>query len=79
MPPSATPPAEGDVRITVFTDGPMQVEGDFAISTSKPVTVDPSDTYLCRCGQSANKPFCDGTHKKIGFAGAGSGVRPSSS
>ena len=27
--------------------------------------------YLCRCGQSANKPFCDGTHRKVKFEGKG--------
>jgi CDGSH-type Zn-finger protein len=28
-------------------------------------------TALCRCGHSANKPFCDGTHRKVGFEAPG--------
>jgi CDGSH-type Zn-finger protein len=57
-------------RITVNTDGSIRVEGDFAI-------LDPAGREfglggrtvisLCRCGQSQNKPFCDGSHKRIGF------------
>jgi CDGSH-type Zn-finger protein len=61
-----------DVEITVSENGPYVVKG--------PVTVlDPagnaleligSRIFLCRCGGSTTKPFCDGTHSKIGFRGA---------
>ncbi len=57
-------------KITVLDNGPLRIEGDFEI-------VDPQGrayglagrtvVSLCRCGHSANKPFCDGTHNKIGF------------
>lgn len=46
-------------------EGPVQVvdhEGRaFPTNPAKPVVA------LCRCGASSNKPFCDGTHNKIGF------------
>jgi CDGSH-type Zn-finger protein len=32
--------------------------------------IDRASIALCRCGQSANKPFCDGTHKQVGFTAA---------
>ena len=57
-------------NLKVFPDGPVQVTGpceiampDGSIQTSE------KDVFLCRCGQSSNKPFCDGTHKKHGFKG----------
>jgi CDGSH-type Zn-finger protein len=60
-----------DTRITVRNNGPYRVEGDNI------VIVDADGNAwglagrvavsLCRCGQSANKPFCDGTHNKIPF------------
>jgi len=42
---------------------------DFKIVTEggRTIAVDGDETWLCRCGQSANKPFCDGTHTRIGF------------
>jgi CDGSH-type Zn-finger protein len=57
-------------KITVGSNGSIRVEGDFEI-------VDPqwnafglagrTAIGLCRCGQSANKPFCDGSHNAAGF------------
>ena len=57
-------------KITPLNNGPLRIEGDFEI-------VDPQGKAfglagrtalsLCRCGHSSNKPFCDGTHSKIGF------------
>ncbi|HLX03610.1 MAG TPA: CDGSH iron-sulfur domain-containing protein [Trinickia sp.] len=55
--------------ITPRNDGPYHVKGEFKIITQggNSVDVEKDEVWLCRCGQSANKPFCDGTHKKAGF------------
>ena len=59
-----------DVRITVSRTGSLKVEGDVPLYDHEG---NPIETragrpyYLCRCGASSNKPFCDGTHSKIGF------------
>ena len=52
-------------------DGPYLVKnlGDVRDSRGEPIEAKPV-MALCRCGGSANKPFCDGTHKKNGFSGA---------
>lgn len=57
-------------KITVRTDGSIRVEGDFEIvdQDGKVFGLAGRDKVgLCRCGHSANKPFCDGAHKKVGF------------
>jgi CDGSH-type Zn-finger protein len=70
-----------DVKITVKPNGPYRVEcPEGAVSL-----VDASgNAYnlagktafsLCRCGGSTNKPFCDGTHSKIGFQAAEAAVK----
>lgn len=55
-------------QIKVMKNGPLLVEGDCALidSTGKEVAR-AGHLALCRCGSSGNKPFCDGTHIKIGF------------
>ena len=58
------------VIIKALENGPLQVKGAFVIKNSKGETIETEgDAYLCRCGQSNNKPFCDGSHKKAGFVG----------
>ncbi|GIF08333.1 CDGSH iron-sulfur domain-containing protein [Actinoplanes siamensis] len=55
--------------ITPYEDGPLIVRGDFELRTPDGETIDPArgTIALCRCGKSAIKPFCDGTHKTFGF------------
>jgi CDGSH-type Zn-finger protein len=59
-----------DTKITVNTDGSIKIEGDFEIfdpQGNKFGLAGRKVISLCRCGQSNNKPFCDGSHKRTGF------------
>lgn len=58
-----------DVRIRALKDGPLEVSGTVEVvdADGTPRPADEAPIYLCRCGQSSNKPFCDGTHRKVGF------------
>jgi CDGSH iron-sulfur domain-containing protein 3 len=58
-----------DVTIRALKNGPYEVSGGATVTDQKKnqYTGQADPIYLCRCGQSANKPFCDGTHTKIGF------------
>ncbi|MCK5390859.1 MAG: CDGSH iron-sulfur domain-containing protein [Deltaproteobacteria bacterium] len=60
-------PANG-ITIEIMEDGPLIVKGLTILKNSKGEEVEAEKiTALCRCGGSPNKPFCDGTHKKVGF------------
>jgi len=54
----------------VFANGPIEVTGNFELfdTGGQPIEVN-GPVFLCRCGESSNKPFCDGSHKKSGFTG----------
>jgi len=58
-------------KITVNTNGSIKVEGDFEICDPTGQSfglAGRTAISLCRCGHSANKPFCDGSHKTVGFS-----------
>lgn len=48
-------------------DGPLQCTGPMTLHDPSGTGVFVEATYLCRCGASQNKPYCDGTHRRIGF------------
>jgi CDGSH-type Zn-finger protein len=71
-------------KITITENGPYLVEGDVPLASQHIVTNDEGESLewregdafphtakyaLCRCGSSTNKPFCDGSHRRVGFDG----------
>ena len=54
--------------ITAQANGPLEVDGACTVlNSSGEVVKEGNKVYLCRCGHSANKPMCDGSHKREGF------------
>jgi 3-phenylpropionate/trans-cinnamate dioxygenase ferredoxin subunit len=60
-----------DVRIEVTRNGSYHVVGPVTVVDHKgnEVVLDGEDIWLCRCGHSETKPFCDGSHRRVGFKG----------
>ena len=71
-------PTVGSTRITPYRDGPYIIRGDFTLTDQSGNEIDPGrgTIALCRCGKSQIRPFCDGTHKLIGFRADGRSERP---
>ncbi len=67
------------VKITPTNDGPYMVEGtaeelQMFYPSGQEIPLKGNKVYLCRCGGSTRKPFCDGTHSRIGFQAAEAAV-----
>ena len=67
------------VTIKVREDGPYKVDGDdqevvLIDWNGRQYRIEKRPFALCRCGGSTTKPFCDGTHSKVGFKAAESAV-----
>ena len=60
-----------DVTIRLRPNGPLVIDGPFTLVDHEgnrfTLPTDKPAVALCRCGQSAKRPFCDGTHKTFGF------------
>ena len=65
------------ITIKIRDNGPLVVDGDFTLVDANGNDVPVVKKALCRCGGSTIKPFCDGTHSKIGFQGAMAAVEKS--
>lgn len=62
--------AAGIINIEIKPNGPILITTDCNIAhTDGKNETKRGVTALCRCGQSSNKPYCDGTHRKVGFEG----------
>jgi uncharacterized Fe-S cluster protein YjdI len=63
----AARPASRELEVTPMPNGPLLVRGPIRIVQADGNTEELPRAAFCRCGQSKNKPFCDGTHEEIGF------------
>lgn len=52
-------------KVTFIENGPLMIEGNAMVKGVDGNLIDGGEkVFLCRCGKSENKPFCDGSHKK---------------
>ncbi len=59
-----------ETKITIKSNGSVKIEGDFVVCDQEGNAFDLSGRKaisLCRCGHSQDKPFCDGSHRAMGF------------
>jgi CDGSH-type Zn-finger protein/uncharacterized Fe-S cluster protein YjdI len=71
--PETLPIKNGPLNVMPTKDGPLHVEGALEICSASGRTITRTmETWLCRCGHSKNKPFCDGSHEAAGFTADGS-------
>jgi len=58
------------IKVEVIKNGPLMLKGNISIKhLNGEMENKEKVTAFCRCGASGNKPFCDGTHNKVGFEG----------
>ncbi|HEY1631344.1 MAG TPA: CDGSH iron-sulfur domain-containing protein [Rhizomicrobium sp.] len=63
---------DGPLKVTPTLNGPLHVQGALEICSASGHTVTRAmETWLCRCGHSKTKPFCDGSHEAAGFTAPG--------
>ena len=59
---------DGPLTIDPTENGPLHVTGNMEICCGSGARMETkTDAWFCRCGQSQNKPFCDGSHKRVGW------------
>ena len=61
------------MNVKIFENGPIAIdtEAEISVSADGGTEARTGPIFLCRCGQSGTKPFCDGTHRKVKFEAAG--------
>ncbi len=57
----------GELSVTIFPNAPFVIEGKYSLNGSDKTISTQKKMSFCRCGASSNKPFCDGSHKEVGF------------
>ena len=67
----ADPRGATRVTVTPLTDGPLAIHGPIRLAHPDGTTIDLQRCDLCRCGHSSDKPFCDGSHERVGFTAEG--------
>ena len=59
---------ENSIQVMALPNGPLQIDATCLVTLANGESVTRKNkSFYCRCGASSNKPFCDGSHKKVGF------------